>query len=92
MVDTVGFNDKFWLDYLGHPHTEQLHTVERYMRTDLGNMTIEVDINDPGAYAKPFTTTGQARLQKPGDELLEYVAPNPAGGIRRCKPNKVEAR
>jgi hypothetical protein len=73
VVDTVGFNDKFWFDYLGHPHTEQLHTVERYMRTDLGNMTIEVDINDPGAYAKPFTTTGQARLQKPGDELLEYI-------------------
>jgi len=73
VVDTVGFNDKFWFDYLGHPHTEQLHTVERYMRTDLGNMTIEVDINDPGAYTKPFTTTGQARLQKPGDELLEYI-------------------
>ena len=73
VVDTIGFNDKFWFDYLGHPHTEQLHTVERYMRTDLGNVTIEVDINDPGAYAKPFTTTGQARLQKPGDELLEYI-------------------
>jgi len=36
VVDTVGFNDKFWFDYLGHPHTEQFHTVERYTRTDLG--------------------------------------------------------
>jgi hypothetical protein len=72
VVDTIGFNDKFWFDYLGHPHTEQLHTVERYTRTDLGNMTIEVTINDPGAYAKPFTTTGKARLQ-PGEEILEYI-------------------
>ena len=73
VVDTVGFNDKFWFDYLGHPHSEQLHTVERYTRTDLGNMIIEVTIEDPVAYAKPFTTTGRARLQPAGDELLEYI-------------------
>jgi hypothetical protein len=73
VVDTVGFNDKFWFDYLGHPHTQQLHTVERYTRNDLGNMTIEVTINDPGAYAKPFTTTGKARLQPAGEEILEYI-------------------
>jgi hypothetical protein len=71
VIDTVGFNDKFWFDYLGHPHTEKLHTVERYTRTDLGNMTIEVTIDDPGAYTKAFTTTGRARLQS-GD-LLEYI-------------------
>ena len=32
VVDTVGFNDKFWFDYKGHPHTEKLHTVERLDR------------------------------------------------------------
>ena len=72
VVDSVGFNDKFWFDYLGHPHTEKLHTIERYTRTDLGNMTIDVTIDDPGAYTKPFTTTGRARLQ-PNTELLEYI-------------------
>jgi hypothetical protein len=72
IVDSVGFNDKFRFDYLGHPHTEKLHTVERYTRTDLGNMTIEVTIDDPGAYTKPFTTVGRARLQ-PGEDLLEYI-------------------
>jgi len=79
VVDTVGLNDKFWFDYLGHPHTEKLHTIERYTRTDLGNMTIEVTIDDPGAYAKPFTTTGRARLQ-PGMELIEYI----------CKENNID--
>jgi len=71
VIDTVGFNDKFWFDYLGHPHTEKLHTIERYTRTDLGNITIEVTIDDPGTYTKPFTTVGRARLQ--AGELLEYV-------------------
>jgi len=72
VVDTVGFNDRFWFDYLGHPHTEQLHTIERYTRTDLGNIQIEVTIEDPGAYTKPFTTVGRARLM-PNDELMEYI-------------------
>jgi len=72
VVDTVGFNDKFWFDYKGHPHTEKLHTVERYTRTDMGNMTIEVTIDDPGAYTKPFTTTGRAKMMA-GTELLEYI-------------------
>ncbi len=59
-------------DYLGHPHTEKLHIIELlHAQTDLGNMALEVTIHDPGAYAKPFTTVGRARLQ-PG-ELLEYV-------------------
>ena len=72
VVDTVGFNDKFWFDYKGHPHTEKLHTIERYTRTDMGNMTIDVTIDDPGAYTKPFTTTGRARMMV-GTELLEYI-------------------
>ena len=72
IVDTIGFNDKFWFDYKGHPHTEQLHTIERYTRTDLGHMAIEVTIDDPGAYTQPFTTVGRANLMV-GTELLEYI-------------------
>jgi hypothetical protein len=72
VVDSIGFNDKFWFDYLGHPHTEKLHIVERYTRTDEATLSIEVTIDDPGTYHKPFTTQGRARLL-PGEELLEYV-------------------
>ena len=71
-LDVTGLNDRSWIDAAGHPHTEQLHTIERYTRTDLGNISIEVTLEDPGAYAKPFTTVGRARLQ-PGDELIEYI-------------------
>jgi len=72
VIDTVGFNDKFWFDYKGHPHTEMLHTVEHYTRTDLGHMAIEVTIEDPGTYTQPFTTVGRATLM-PGAEILEYI-------------------
>lgn len=72
VIDTVGFNDIFWFDFVGHPHTEQLHTVERYNRPDLATLTEEVIITDPGAYTKPFTVNSKHRLL-PGDELLEYI-------------------
>jgi len=72
VIDTVGFNDIFWFDFVGHPHTEQLHTVERYTRPDLGTITEEVTITDPGVYTKPFTINAKHRLL-PGDELLEYI-------------------
>ena len=72
VVDTIGFNDKFWFDFVGHPHTEKLHTIERYTRKDLGTLVNEVTIDDPGAYSKPFTVTFTARLL-PGEELMEYI-------------------
>ena len=73
VVDTVGFNDRFWFDFKGHPHTEQLHTVERFTRVDLGKIEMEVLIDDPGAYEEPFTTKGTARLMPPDAELMEYI-------------------
>jgi hypothetical protein len=72
VIDTVGFNDKFWFDRRGHPHTEQLHTIERWTRKDLGHMENQVTIDDPGAYSRPFTTTYMATLQ-PDEELMEYI-------------------
>jgi hypothetical protein len=72
VVDTVGFNDKFWFDFVGHPHTEQLHTVERYTRQNLGTLVEEVTIDDPGAYTRPFTVTASHRLL-PHEELMEYI-------------------
>ena len=73
VIDTVGFNDKFWFDRLGTPHTEQLHTIERWTRIDMGHMVNEVTIDDPGAYSRPFTVTFDATLSPPNDELMEYV-------------------
>src|ERR1041385_6443501 len=72
VVDTVGFNDRFWFDFKGHPHTERLHTIERYTRTTPTTLVNQITIDDPGAYSKPFTVTFTATL-RPGEELLEYI-------------------
>lgn len=72
VVDTTGFNDKTWFDFAGHPHTEKLHTIERFRRTDLGRIEYKVTIDDPGAYTKPFTLTAHFPLQTNGD-LMEYI-------------------
>jgi hypothetical protein len=73
VIDTVGYNDKFWFDFLGHPHTEQLHTVERWTRTNMGTLVTETTIDDPGAYSKPFTVTFTANLMPLEHELMEYI-------------------
>lgn len=72
VIDTTGFNDKFWFDFRGHPHTEKLHTIERWTRKDLGTLVNEVTIDDPGSYSRPFKLTFSARLM-PGEELMEYI-------------------
>ena len=72
VVDTIGFNDKFWFDFRGHPHSEKLHTVERYTRKDMGSIVVQTTITDPVYYTKPFTITFTGRL-RPGEELMEYI-------------------
>ena len=78
VVDTIGYNDKFWIDSRGTPHTEQLHTVERYTRVNWGRLRHVFLLNDPGAFSRPVTTTFTARLLQPnlktgGGELMEFI-------------------
>ena len=73
VVDTIGYNDKTWFDFKGNPHTEQLHTVERYSFDAAGKLVNEVTIEDPGAYEKPFKVTFTAERAPKGFELMEYI-------------------
>jgi len=72
VIDTVGFNDKSWYDGRGTPHSEQLHTVERYTRLDKGRLELKVTIDDPTMYSKPFVVTINATTTI-GDEVMEYI-------------------
>jgi hypothetical protein len=72
VIETIGFNDKFWFDFKGHPHTTQLKTVERWTRVSYGKLENVVTITDPGAYAKPFTVKFTATL-RPGWDMMEYI-------------------
>lgn len=55
VADTVNFNDKTWIDRVGHPHTDQLHIVERIRRVDRSHLTDDITIEDAKAYSKPWT-------------------------------------
>jgi hypothetical protein len=75
VVETGGFNDRGWLDIEGHPHTEALYITERFRRRDFGHMDLEVTINDPGAFTKPFSVRVDKTLV-PDTDLLESVCEN----------------
>jgi hypothetical protein len=72
VIDSVGFNDRFWFDFAGHPHTEQLHVIERYRRPDFDRLEYDITIEDPGAYTRPFTLHGASQYQH-NEELMEYI-------------------
>lgn len=71
VIDTANFNDKSWSP-AGRPHTEKFHLTERIRRPDLGHLEIETTIEDPGTYAKPWTTKRASTLAV-GDEIGEYI-------------------
>jgi hypothetical protein len=72
VVDTIGFSENFWLDRTGLPHTERLHTVERFTRTDFNTIKYEVLIDDPSVYTRPWAGGFNLRWT-PGVELFEYI-------------------
>ena len=72
IIDTVGFDDRSWLDTAGHPHTEMMHVIERFRRPDLGHLEIEFTIDDPGAYANPWKIKRVSELDA-NDDIGEYV-------------------
>jgi hypothetical protein len=71
VVDSIGFNEKTRLDTIGHPHSDQLHVVEKFTRTDYDHIAFEITVEDPKAYTKPFTNKRTFKLH-PEWELMEY--------------------
>jgi hypothetical protein len=74
-VDTVGLNEKTWLDDIGHPHSDALRIIERFRRPDFGHMVVEVTIDDPKAYTKPWTVSIPWNYVA-DTELLDWVCEN----------------
>jgi hypothetical protein len=72
VVDTVGYNEKTWLDFGGHMHTDKLHTIERISRPNREILHYETTIIDPGAYSEPWTIAWDIPWSE-GQELAEYI-------------------
>ena len=71
VVESAGFNDKTWLDVMGHPHSEALRVTERYHRRDFGRMDVEMTFDDPKMYTKPFTIKVTYELW-PDSDIFEF--------------------
>jgi hypothetical protein len=71
VVETTGFRDGGWLDTnVGRPHSDALRVTERFRRLTVGRMMVEITIDDPKAFIKPWTVTAAFNLL-PDTELLE---------------------
>ena len=72
VVETTGFRDDVWLDVNGSPLTESGKMIERFRRPNYGSLEIEVTVDDPKAYTKPFTVKVSQRIM-PDTELIEFI-------------------
>jgi hypothetical protein len=73
VIDTVGVNDKTWIDRLGHPHSDAMHLVERLRRLNEQSLEYEYTIDDPKTYKKSWTRKLVEDLQPPDFQILEGV-------------------
>jgi hypothetical protein len=72
VIDTIGFNDKTWLDPMGLPHSDAMRVTERLRRVDHDTLEDVYTIDDPKTYTKPWTATRTFKL-KPDWQIQEYV-------------------
>jgi hypothetical protein len=76
VVETVGFNDRGWLDARGHTHSEASHLTERFHRLDFGDMEVQLTIDDAKTYTQKFTIKLKQRLLPDSDLLESFCAEN----------------
>lgn len=71
VVQTIGFRDDTWLDRAGSPMTDAAKLTERFRRVNYGRVEVDVTVDDPKAYTRPWTTT-LTQLIRLDTELLDY--------------------
>ena len=73
VVETTGFRDGGWLDVNGAPLTDAAKLTERIRRLNYGSLEIDVTVDDPKAYTKPWAAVTIRQRLLPDDELIEFV-------------------
>jgi hypothetical protein len=72
VIDTAGFNGRTRLDTIGHPHSAQMHVIQKFSYQGPNLIAYEVTVDDPVMYSKPWTNTRMFWRMEPGEELIEY--------------------
>jgi hypothetical protein len=92
VVDTTGFNDRTWIDRMGHPHSDALHLVERFRHVASSTLELEMTIDDRKTYTAPWTAKKVFRLRPPamraGGGVCEDVFMNKAFGLEPTLPSR----
>jgi hypothetical protein len=79
VVDTVGSDDRSWLDTAGHPHSVDAHVQERYTRVDHNHLELLVTVDDPKLYTKPFVLARVKYIWIPSQEAEDqFCVPSEA--------------
>jgi hypothetical protein len=87
VVESNGYTDRSWLDFDGHPHTEELRITQRFTRPTIGRIDSQVTMSDPRAYAKPITVSIPMKLRA-DTEMLESVCENNSKSLERMSQTK----
>ena len=72
VIETNGIRDDMWLDIQGSPVTESARVTERLRRVNFGLMEVEISVDDPKAYTKPWSVTIEMAYQ-PDTTMLEEI-------------------
>lgn len=91
VVETIGVNERTWLDNAGRPHSGAMHLTERYRRRDFGHLEMKLTIDDPKTYTKPWTVSEDAVLL-PDTDLLEYICSEDNKDVPHLTGNQRSAR
>lgn len=86
-VETVGLDDRTWIDHVGRPHSDQLHVTETYHRADYNTLELTMTITDPVMYTKPWMTLNKFVLHRLPDDfdMREYIcSPSEADQYRKA--------
>jgi len=71
VVDTVAMHARTWLDNLGHSHSDGLHLIERFRRTESDTLQIDLTFDDPETYARAWTGKKIFHRAPPGTMILD---------------------
>jgi hypothetical protein len=76
VVETVGFRDDIWLDFTGHPMTDEARVTERFTRDDMGRLSVALTVDDPKAFTEVWTVPIRLQLMADTDLLEEFCLEN----------------
>jgi hypothetical protein len=93
VVQTIGMDERTWLDNAGNPHSADLRVEERYRRVNRDTIELTVTIDDPTAYTKPWTPRDRLplKLMPPDTDLMEWIcAPSEASAFKKVVDTQLE--